>query len=197
MRPGPALTPVRGALNWVLMGAAAKTVKDFCAILGVSPSAQREEIQLAYVLRKREILTSGEFTEAELKQAYEALTNPGRRVASPGGRPSPPVARPRAAAGSPPAVSGIGLLVLLLGALALVCGVYVWPQYGHRFRSFGPNDALVEIRTGRPFGTVLEVKKDYLFANGKIGAAYRVRLEPDGGEAWYPTSDIQYACKRR
>ncbi len=196
MRPGPALTPVRGALNWLPMGATAKTVKDFCAILGVSPSAKREEIQLAYVLRKRESLTSGEFTEDELKQAYEALANPGRRVASPGGRPSP-VARPRAAAGSPPAVSGIGLLALLFGALAVVCGLSVWPQYGHRFRSFRPNDALVEIRTGKAFGTVLEVKKDYLFANGKVGAAYRVRLEPDGGEAWYPTSDIQYVCKRR
>lgn len=184
------MTPVRGTLNWVPMGAAAKTVRDYYEVLGVSPSARREEIQLAYVLRKREILTSGEFTQAELKEAFEALINPGRRSVAAGSRPRP-------AAGSPPAVSGMGLLALLFGVLAAVGMFYVWPRYAHHFRSFGPNDALVEIRTGKPFGTVLEVKKDYVFTNGKAGAAYRVRLEADGGEAWLPISDIQYVCKRR
>lgn len=166
-------------------------------MLGVSPGASRDEIQLAYVLRRREVQASGEYTEGELRRAYDALTGSGRREAAAAGYTASARAAERGGQARRSSVSGVALLVALLGILVIVMAFYVWPAYGYRLRSFRPDDQLKEAATGRPYGTVLEARKDHVFPNGRVGPAYRLRLEPDGVEVWYPASDVQYLCVRR
>jgi len=167
-------------------------------MLGVSPNSSREEIQLAYVLRKREIAASGEHSEAEVKAAYETLLNPGRRGAegsrtqvrpAPGGR--------RGRTSERTSVNTVALLGLLLCVLVGVLAFHIWPTYGYRFRTFEANDQLLDARTKKPYGVVLEARTDHIFSNGKVGPAYRLRLESDGSEVWYPASDVQYVCVRQ
>jgi curved DNA-binding protein CbpA len=171
------------------MGSRPTTVKEYAALLGVSPNASREEISLAFALKKHEGRTGGGPSERELRDAFQALTNPEARARlEQGGRAAAPMARAR--------VSTLFLLAALLGVLAGAVGFFVWPIYGHHLRSFQPNDRLVEARTGKPFGTVLESSHQHTFRNGKSGPAYRVRLAENGAEEWLPATDVKFLCVR-
>jgi curved DNA-binding protein CbpA len=174
-----------------------KSVQEYAALLGVSPKASREEISLAFALKKHEGRTGGGPSERELRDAFQALTNPevrarleqGGRAAAPNSlRSAAPMARAR--------VSTPFLLVALLGVLAGAVGFFVWPIYGHHLRSFQAHDRLVETRTGKPYGTVLEVSDHHTFRNGRKGPAYRLRLAENGAEEWLPATDVKFLCVR-
>jgi hypothetical protein len=173
-----------------------KTVQECCEMLGVSPNSSREEIQLAFVLRRREVATSGEFTDAQMRAAYEMLVDPNRRA----GAVREAVQRPaptRQRQSEHKSVNTVTLLGVLLCVLVAILAFSVWPAYGYRFRSFEPQDRLLNANTRKPYGVVLEASNAYTFSNGKVGRAYRVRLESDGSEVWYPASDVQYVCVRQ
>jgi curved DNA-binding protein CbpA len=176
------------------MGARPKTLQEYCQLLGVSPSSDPEEIKLAFVLRRHEARTGGGLGEAELKEAFEALTNPAKRE-SLGRRPAYVVGAASPSAHRSP-VNGVALLGGLLAVLAAVLAIYVWPTYRHHFRDFSVRDVLIEERSGRPYGTVLEASRDHAFPNGVAGEAYRVKLE-DGREIWLPASDVRYWCVKQ
>jgi hypothetical protein len=177
------------------MGSRPKTLKEYAALLGVGSSASRDEIALALALRKHEARTTGRGpTEQQLREAFEALTNldAAGSAASRGEAALPP--RRHAAPVGQRSVGTPALLFASLGALAGVVAFLVWPLYGYHLRSFEANDRLVEERTGRPYGTVLDVSERHVFPNGKSGPAYRVRLAEGGSEVWLPATDVKFVC---
>jgi curved DNA-binding protein CbpA len=164
-----------------------KSINEFAALLGVSPKASREEIALAFALKKHEGRTGGGPSEKELRDAFQALTNPEARARlGQGARAAAPMARAR--------VSTPILLAALLGVLAGAIGLFVWPIYGHHLRSFGAGDRLVEARGGKPYGTVLDANDRHTFQNGRSGPAYRVQMAEDGSERWLPATDVKFLC---
>ena len=179
------------------MGLRPKTAKEYAAILGVSPNASREEIALALALKKHEGRTGGGPSDNQLRQAYEALTNPeGRARLEPGARAAVPSAARARAPLDQSRLSTPILLAALVGVLGGVMAFFMWPVYGHHLRSFQSNDRLVEAHTGKPYGTVLEVSDRHTFQNGRSGPAYRVRLAEGDTEVWLPVTDVKFFCVR-
>lgn len=176
------------------MGTKPRNSKEYREILGVGPSASQDEIRLAFVLLRREAQTSSPGRLVLLQEAYQALSDPNRKEA---------VARVDAgpaSGGDSPSRSRVSALMMLGGAFAALAAAllfHVWPMYGYRMKHFARNEMLLEARTGKPFGTILEVQAAHAFPNGRVGPAYRMRLEPDGHEAWLPQNDIRYLCRQR
>jgi curved DNA-binding protein CbpA len=176
------------------MGSKPKSIKEYCEILGVSPNASPDEIRLAFVLLKRESQTSGSPPLRDLQEAYQRLTEPNRKDVS---ARAPQRTGPGADTLSRSSVSALLILAGAFAALVVVLALYVYPMYGYRLKHFGPDSMLLEARTGRPFGTILEVQAAHAFPNGSVGPAYRLRLEPDGRESWLPQNDVHYLCQQR
>ena len=179
------------------MGSRSRTLQEYCEILGVSPSSDEEELKLAWVLRKHDARTGGEVTEADLKEAYQALTDPAKRGTLKSRPGAGGALRARRAPAQRTSVNAMAMLGWLLLALVAVLSLYIWPTYRHQFRTFSAQDRLVEEKTGKPYGTILEVSQSYTFSNGMSGKAYRVKLEPEGREVWLPVSDVKYLCVRQ
>ena len=188
------MTFADGEINSSGMGSKPKSIKEYCEILGVSPSASPDEMRLAFVLLRREAQTSGSPSLRDLQEAYQGLTDPNRKDAA---------ARAPQSAGSgadAPSRARVSALLMLAGAfvaLVVALAFYVYPMYGYRLKHFRPSSMLLEARTGKPFGTILEVQAAHAFPNGKVGPAYRMRLEPDGRESWLPQNDVHYLCQQR
>ena len=181
------LISTTGGLDSPVMGKAPTDLEECYQILGVSPNAGTEEINLAFALNRRDLEAAGYDVRA-IRQLLgegrvQALKVPGVSA----------LKRRRARRTS---LNAPTLAAVLFGLMVVVLYVFVWPQYGYKLRHFRKNDVLVEERTGAPYATILEVSNAHQFANGEVAPAYRLKLARGGDEVWYPVDDVRRLCVR-
>ncbi|MBI3450344.1 MAG: hypothetical protein HY049_15695 [Acidobacteria bacterium] len=158
-------------------------LKGYYRILKVSPEAPPDEIRLSYALVRQD--ANGPHLK-RIEEAYETLKDPAKKAAydREGFERPDPLKSP---------VTLAATVVVFIAILAAIYG----PGYLRSRKSFQPGQTLVDVASGREFGSVVRFEDSHRFPQGSSTPAYLVRMPGAEGERWYPAYDLQASCEGR
>jgi curved DNA-binding protein CbpA len=152
--------------------------------LKIAPGSGIDDIRLAYAMAKQ--TASGPYLE-KLTKAYNVLKDSKRREAYDAEGQS---------SGIEVMKSPITLVVALV--ILIVTVTILWlPEIQLRGKKFQSGQTLVEISSGREFGTIVQIDSSHQFGSGQPTTGYLVQLAGNGSERWFPAIDLQATCNSR
>jgi curved DNA-binding protein CbpA len=158
-------------------------LKGYYRTLKVSPGVEIDEIRLSYAMVRQN--ASGPHLK-RVEEAFETLKDSTRRAAydMEGLEGTKIFKQPSTLA------AAAALLVLII---AVVYG----PGLLRGMKTFKQGQTLVETRTGRPFGVVVQYEDSHQFPQGGSAPAYLVRMAGSAELRWLPSYDLQSICDGR
>ena len=165
--------------------------QGFYRILMLETDASEEQVQLAYEMLCEMPAEQASRSRSEIERAYAVLKNPSSRATYDRLETTP--LKKRREWVHLDDVRVLAACVTTLVAI-LLC---VWlPLYGSRFRTFTAGDQLVDLN-GHSFGVVVQSDERHTFPGGIAVPAYLVELSASKDLRWFPTTDLQAACRRQ
>lgn len=171
--------------------------KGLYRLLGLTPEASEQQIQLAYEALLEAQPETWRGSKAEVDRAYSILRNSNARRLYDYEETAPVPGSSTVAARPARTKSRLDDVRVLAACFVLLVGIllFVWyPLYGNRLRSFSPGDRLVGL-DGAAFGLVVQAEEMHVFPNG-TAPAFLVEVAATGELRWYPASDIKAICRK-
>jgi curved DNA-binding protein CbpA len=156
-------------------------IREYYAVLQLSPGVSLEEVEQAYQAREEEWRQDRNFPRFQIQEAYRFLSDPGNKSAYDALR-------------GPEIKPLLKTRTMMLGGILMflfVIAGFVFPGFLLEDpEPFLVGDVLVHSRNEGILGTVLMLESSHRFRHAVIEEAYLVE-SPAGEQRWYPTGELE------